>query len=174
MTHSSGPNADDRLSRWVREHGQAVFGFLYVRVHDRHAAEDLVQEVFLRAWQARERYEDQGHERGYLLRIADRLACDRLRGRRPEQLASDEVWSQLEPDDPAEPDVRLLQDEQDLALRSALDRLTEPQRRTLLLRYFGNLEFQEIASMLGCPLNTALSHAHRGLTALRRWLERAT
>jgi DNA-directed RNA polymerase specialized sigma24 family protein len=43
------------------------------------------------------------------------------------------------------------------------------------LRYYGDLPFTEIAAMMGCPVNTALSHCHRGLLALRRLLvERST
>jgi DNA-directed RNA polymerase specialized sigma24 family protein len=48
--------------------------------------------------------------------------------------------------------------------------LSEPQRRTLLLRYYGQLEFHEIGTLLEMPLNTVLSHARRGLAALRRSL----
>ena len=52
-------------------------------------------------------------------------------------------------------------------LREALDRLSAAQRRVLLLRYFGQMSFAEIAEAVGCPLNTALSHCRRGLLALR-------
>ncbi len=52
----------------------------------------------------------------------------------------------------------------------ALDRLSEPQRRVLLLRYYGQFSFPEIAEMTGWPLNTTLSHCHRGLQALRAML----
>ena len=55
-------------------------------------------------------------------------------------------------------------------LAAALEALSEPQRRTLLLRYYGNLEFNEIAEQLGSPLNTVLSHNRRGLLALRQLL----
>ena len=43
------------LTRWVRDHGQAVQGFLQALVRDSDVAEDLLQEVFCRAWQARDR-----------------------------------------------------------------------------------------------------------------------
>jgi RNA polymerase sigma-70 factor (ECF subfamily) len=81
----------------------------------------------------------------------------------------DTVWLDLEPTDPAgEPGESLLRAEARAALDTALDALTEPQRRVLLLRYYGNLAFEEIASVLDCPLNTALSHCRRGLLALRQ------
>ena len=52
-------------------------------------------------------------------------------------------------------------------LAAALDQLSSPQRRVLLLRYFGQLTFAEIAEMTDCPLNTTLSHCRRGLETLR-------
>ena len=61
--------------------------------------------------------------------------------------------------------------EADDRLREALDRLSEPQRRTLLLRYFGNLEFSEIGRVMQTPVNTVLSHGRRGLLMLRKLLE---
>lgn len=173
MTPDARRHADaERLSRWIREHGQVVFGFLVSLVEDRHLAEDLTQEVFVRAWEARERYDDVGRERSYLLRIADRLACDcgRKVAQQREQTVDTTAWSSLEPSDLASPDDRLTRREHEQALHAALGSLSEPQRRALLLRFFGQLEFREIAVTLGCPLNTALSHARRGLEALRKLL----
>lgn len=169
MTNNVRRQTDaERLARWVREHGQAVFGFLLATTGDRHLAEDLAQDVFCRAWEARERYDELGRERGYLLRIADRLVRDNRRRKR--EIAVDgETWRVLEPsDDAAEPDVNLARTENEQQLAKALQSLNEPQRRALLLRFYGDLDFREIAEALECPLNTALSHAHRGLAVLRK------
>lgn len=166
------PHADaDRLTRWVREHGGAVRGFLLASLGDAHAADDLLQETFYRAWSARARYRDDGRERAYLLRIADRAATDRFRKKR-EKLLDDDAWRTVEPaTDFAEPREQLEQDEQARRLHAALKQLTDPQRRTLLLRYFGNLDFAEIGVQLNLPLNTVLSHGRRGLLALKKFLQ---
>jgi len=140
-------------------------------VRDRHAADDLLQEVFFRAWQSRDRYTDQGKERAYLLCIADRLARDRGRRVGRERPLDDVAWQRIEPtvaDDG--PLAALLRSEARHRLAAALELLSDPQRRTLLLRYYGGLEFHEIASILECPVNTALSHSRRGLIVLRRLL----
>jgi len=60
--------------------------------------------------------------------------------------------------------------EQNELLTAALNKLSPAQRRVLLLRYYGQMSFAEIASTIGCPLNTALSHCHRGLEALQALL----
>jgi len=161
----------ERLARWVREHGGVVRGFLLARVRDEHVADDLLQEVFYRAWKARDRYRDDGKERSYLLCIADRLACDRSRRAGREQTVSDDAWRHDAPASAEPTPVEALdRNEAKAMLNDALEQLSEPQRRTLLLRYFGQLEFHEIGSALDIPLSTALSHARRGLMALRRLL----
>ena len=165
--------ADDRerLNEWVQQFAGTVRGYLLGVVRRADAADDLAQEVFRRAWQARERYVEQGQPRAYLLRIADRLACDYLRRRRPE-LQLDEIgWGTSEPvgvEPP--PEASLERDETLRQLAAALDLLSEPQRRVVLLRYYGELEFAAIAEALECPLSTVLSHCHRGLKALRKRL----
>ena len=172
MPSPERPAADsDAVSRWVREHGRSVRGYLLGLVRRPDVADELLQEVFRRAWQARDRYQEQGHERAWLLRIADNLACDRARRRGKEQTVDEETWRQLEPAGRSpRPDDRLVREESQTELRQALDRLTDQQQRVLLLRYYGEMDFAQIAQTVGCPLSTALSHARRGLLALRKIL----
>jgi len=164
-------NDEDRFAGWVREHGRAVRGFLAAMLRRTDLVDELSQEVFCRAWEARSRYREQGTARAYLLRIADRLVCDRIR-RLPAALNLDEAgWKQHEPwSDGEDPADALQQAEEGKQLAAALDRLSDPQRRVLLLRYYGQFTFAEIAAITGCPLNTTLSHCHRGLETLRKLL----
>jgi RNA polymerase sigma-70 factor (ECF subfamily) len=158
-----------RVIRWVTEHADAVRGYVLGLVRRSELAEDFVQEVFRRAWQARGRYQEQGSPRAYLLRIADHLVCDQGRRGQREITLDGAEWSELVPVNGAgAPGDSLLQDESRAALAAALDALSEPQRRVLLLRYYGEMSFEEIAATLDCPLNTALSHCRRGLLALRK------
>jgi RNA polymerase sigma-70 factor (ECF subfamily) len=162
-----------RLTDWVHQHGLAVRGYLRSLLGRQDLADELSQEVFQRAWVARDRYVDRGQARAYLLTIADRLACDALRRRSPESV-DDEVWQALEPAaDTVDPLETLAMMETGMVLQSALDRLSASQRRVLLLRFYGDLSFQQIAESMGCPLNTVLSHCRRGLLALKRLLVEA-
>jgi RNA polymerase sigma-70 factor, ECF subfamily len=159
----------ERLASWVREHARPLRGYVLGMVRRADVADDIVQEVFQRAWQARDHYRDEGHERAYLLRIADRLVVDRSRRQGHEVNVDDATWQELEPVARPEPPLEVLaSNETGEELTAALGQLTPPQKRVLLLRYFGNLTFEEIASTLECPLGTALSHARRGLIALRK------
>jgi len=162
----------ERVAEWVREHGGAVRGYLRGIVGRQDLIDDLFQEVFFRAWQGRWRYEERGFARSYLLQIADWAACDRFRRTKSETSLGDEVWSIEEPAATAmNPAVLASNSETTNQLDAALRQLGPIQRRALLLRYFGQLSFSEIAETIGCPLNTALSHCHRGLQTLRKHFE---
>jgi RNA polymerase sigma-70 factor (ECF subfamily) len=160
-----------RLAGWVRDHGRAVRGYVLGLVGRDDVADDLVQEVYRRAWQARDRYHERGSPRAYLLRIADRLVCDHGRRAGREVTLDDARWQEVQPSDgQREPSAGLLRSEARQALDRALAMLTPPQRRVLLMRYYGDLSFAEIAESLDAPLGTVLSHCRRALLALRKIL----
>ncbi len=164
-------DAEDRLAQWVGEHGRAVRGYLLGMTRSPETADDLTQEVFRRAWEARHRYQESGNARAYLLCIADRLACDQSRRKGREQTLGDEQWRSLEPaDDTFTPGESLVQTEMQQQLTIALESLSPEQRRVLLLRYYSDMSFKEIAQATESPLNTVLSHCRRGLLALRKML----
>jgi RNA polymerase sigma-70 factor (ECF subfamily) len=168
-----GRNTDEEhlFTDWVRDHGRAVRGFLWATVRRQDVVDELSQEVFCRAWQARSSYREQGAARAYLLRIANRLVCDRGRRAKSQVNLDQDDWKQVEPIYPAaDPSMAAVRAEENKQLAAALDQLSPPQRRVLLLRYYGQFSFAEIAEMIECPLNTTLSHGRRGLEALRALL----
>jgi RNA polymerase sigma-70 factor, ECF subfamily len=172
MTSSGQSKDDEQLwAQWGSAHGPAVRGYLLGMVGRPDLADDLVQEVFCRAWRARRGYREEGNARAYLLRIADHLVCDRGRKSKREIHLNDESWRELEPADrQTEPVDRMVREEAAAQLAAALESLTPPQRRVLLLRYYGEMGFAEIAHLMECPLGTVLSHGHRGLECLRKAL----
>jgi RNA polymerase sigma-70 factor, ECF subfamily len=172
MTADAGSNrADDRITHWVRDHARAVRGYLLGTTRRSDVADDLLQETFQRAWQARDRYRDDGHDRAYLLRIADRLVIDRSRRLGVEINLDETTWHEVEPAAPSlMPLDELARAETSDELATALNQLTLAQRRVLLLRFFGDLTFEQVAETLDCPLGTALSHCRRGLAAMRKLL----
>jgi RNA polymerase sigma factor (sigma-70 family) len=161
----------ERFTDWFREHGRAVRGYLLGMVRRPDLADDLTQEVFSRAWAARVRYREWGCARAYLLKIADRLLCDHGRQTSGETTLGEGAWHRCEPassgGDPAQETAGR---EIAAELFRALEQLTPAQRRVLLLRYYGQMSFSEIAKMTAVPLNTVLSHCRRGLEALRKRL----
>jgi RNA polymerase sigma-70 factor (ECF subfamily) len=171
MDNPSQPlSADELLASWVREHSAAIRGYALALVKRPDVADDVLQEVFRRAWQVRDSFRQQGQDRAFLIRIADHLVCDRARRLGWELNLDESGWLGHEPTDDQDPAslAEWREAEHDLSL--ALEQLSAGQRRVLLMRYFGGLEFAEIAEQMACPLNTALSHCRRGLQMLRRLL----
>jgi RNA polymerase sigma-70 factor (ECF subfamily) len=75
--------------------------------------------------------------------------------------------------DDAAPDAghRVEGDEQAEKLRRAIEQLPEPQKQVVMMRYYANLKFHEIAEIVGCPLNTALGRMHKAMQKLKAAME---
>lgn len=167
------------LEKLVTIYSPRVFGLLYRLTASRDAAEDLLQETFLRMVRAIGAYEDRGRFEAWLFHIAANLARDHGRKERrrgnPQNLHAPAEGGEHETSSPPlcvgsraeEPSSRLLRQEQAQRLSECLERLPEAEREILLLRHYAGLPFREIAELLGVPLGTALARAHRALARLR-------
>jgi RNA polymerase sigma-70 factor (ECF subfamily) len=120
-------------------------------------AEDVAQEALLRAYRSFDRLRDRSRFRGWLVRIAFRIALDRLRSaKRREQ--RDMLWSQPEHLPPAETAEDIAVSNQFQGhLDRALEELPEKLRLALLLSAMEGHTIDEIASMLGVPIGTVKS-----------------
>ena len=160
-----------RFDEWVRDHGKAVRGFVLCWCGGATWPTTSARRSFAERGRGVSVYAEQGKTRPYLLQIANRLVVDRSRRSEPRSNLDDEVWKACEPPCPGpDPSQAAERNEQVRLLHAALDRLAPMQQRVLLLRYFGQMEFQEIADTLQTPLNTAPSHCRRGLESLRKLL----
>jgi RNA polymerase sigma-70 factor (ECF subfamily) len=164
------------LSALYERHAQLVFSMLVRIVSDRSAAEDLLQEAFLRAWQHAHTFdENRGTVRGWLVRIAHNLALNELRRqrRRPytHRRASSDDGDEEDAGPGAGPDpaVDAWCTIRDDGLAQALSRLPPGQRAVLTL-YAAGFSQSEIATNLGQPLGTVKSRMRRALFHLREAL----
>jgi RNA polymerase sigma-70 factor (ECF subfamily) len=175
---------DDQLMEGVRRGDGRAVAALYDRysglifalglrmLGDREAAEELVQEVFLRAWRQSGTYQPQlGRLSSWLIGIARNLAVDELRrrGARPQKAdgESDEQFAQIASpagDDPAE---QLVASSRRREVRLALDALPPAQRQVMELAYYGGLTQTEIAAQLGDPLGTVKTRMRLATQKLR-------
>lgn len=174
---------DVRLMLAVRAGDEAAFDALFVRwsapllrylerlVRDPGVAEELAQEVFLRVYRARERYEPDARFSTWLFTIATRLAWNELR--RPRHRA---VHDALEGDEESGPlplaadqpaaDVVADARRTGAAVERALDRLPERQRAALWLAAVEGLSYAEVATLLETTERSVKALVHRARTAL--------
>lgn len=166
----------DALGRLVELYSPRVFGLVYRLTGSRDAAEDLLQETFLRVVRVIGEYEHVGKFEAWLFRIAANLARDRARKRhrRGESGVHDDASGAASagpaPAVADEPAQALEQREAGERLAAGLQRLPDADREIILLRHYSELSFREIADLLRVPLGTALARAHRALQRLRREL----
>jgi RNA polymerase sigma factor (sigma-70 family) len=154
--------APDLEALWA-EHAQGLFAFLAYRTGDRALAEDLLADTFERALKARGRFDRRkGSERTWLYAIALNLMRDQARRAAAEARALDAAGPP--PEATADHAERLASRD---AVQRAMERLPEPEREALALRFGAELTVPEVAELLGLSLTTAEGRVYRGLRRLR-------
>jgi len=163
MRTMSRPSFD----QYVAARSGVLLRFAYVLCGDRHLAEDLVQEVLIKAHRRWSSIEADDPE-GYLKRALVRTHVSWVRRRSSTEIAMPSLPDA--PDGGGLDDAHASRDE----MWALLARLPRAQRAVLVLRYFEDLEDRRIAEVVGVSRSTVRVHAHRGLNTLRETLaERA-
>jgi RNA polymerase sigma-70 factor (ECF subfamily) len=160
---------DERFEAELLPQLRPLFAAAYRMTGNAHDAEDLVQETFLRAYRAIDRFEAGSNARAWLLTILQRVRTDafRRRQRRPQtvELSGEGKEAAVPP-----PQQALASGYEDL--ERALAALPEAFRTAVVLRDVQDLSYAEIAHALGVPVGTVMSRIHRGRALLREALTR--
>ncbi len=181
---SRGPRSDAALMRAFAARDPAAAGELYERFASRvyglgivmlggdAAAQDLVQDTFVKLWRSAARYDAaRGKLETWVLLVARSLAIDALRRRVLEARVLERNGLSGEASDEPGPDLRAeVADLSDRA-RRAMAALTDGQRAALQLAYFGGKTSAEVAELEGIPLGTAKTRIRTALLKLRNALE---
>ena len=152
----------DALSYLYSRYADDVCRFVQSIVRDRHEAEDITHDVFVKLIRAIQKYEEREVPfAAWIMRVARNAALDHVRSRR--QIPVEEVW--ISEDDRDRTALEYTQ-----ALKAALAELPESQREVLVLRHIGGLSPTEIAERLGKTEASIQGLHHRGRAALKRSL----
>jgi RNA polymerase sigma-70 factor (ECF subfamily) len=154
-------------------HVDRVYRYVVYRVDDVPEAEDLSEQVFLKAWEAMPRYEDRGLPfRAWLLRLAHNLVIDHYRARRAAiclDTMTDGELHDLEGASACDgPESELVARHDSAELVSALDQLGDDQRQVVLLRFVEGLSHAEVATVIGKSEGATRAIQHRAVLALGR------
>jgi RNA polymerase sigma-70 factor (ECF subfamily) len=153
----------------VRRHEKRVRAFCELLLKDRRDAVDAAQEVFVRLWAMRERYQPRGRFKE-LLFTAARNGCRSVQRKRI-------LWALLplesareEPSDDVAPSESMIESERVALVTAALKRLPPDYRVPLALRFFEGMPYEEIARVIQRTPATARSRVHFGLKKLAQLL----
>lgn len=141
-------------------------------------AEDLVQETYLKAFRAADRFEQGTNLRAWLFTILHNTARNRARDRARDTVAIDSEAVERAADGPPSrgpaetPETLLLRETLAPELRAAIDALPETFRQAVWLRDVEEFTYAEIAQMLGVPIGTVMSRISRGRRFLYEALSR--
>ncbi|MNJ54322.1 ECF RNA polymerase sigma factor SigW [compost metagenome] len=193
--HGSGGNSmveyfDTRLVKLARKGDQVAFAELvdlykdrlfhlaYRMLSNRHEAEDIVQETFLRVYKNWHRYDEKQKFSTWIYRIATNLCIDRLRKRKPSYYLDAEMNDQdgldgytLIPGDERTPESEYLLSETQQIIHKAIEGLPAKYKSVIVLRYLQEMSLQEIGEVLDMPVTTVKTRVHRGREFLRKKLE---
>lgn len=156
--------AADSFQAFVERHSRFVYRIAWAVARNTHDAEDVVQETFLQLYSG-ERWKQVEDERGYLARVAWRLAVRRRKPAKLEQELPLDVQSGA-----ASPEDVAIDADLEGWLHARIDALPEKLRQPLALAALGELKLVEIAKILGLPEGTVRRRIHTARQILKQQL----
>lgn len=162
------------ISRLIERHKRRVTDYIAMMVKDRDIADDIFQETAIKAVKVIDegRYADNGKFLSWVLRIAHNQVIDHFRHTRGENKISesdagfDILGTMRFSGDTVED--RLVHEQIHEDLRRIINHLPEEQREVVIMRYFNDMSFKEIAEESGVSINTALGRMRYALINLRK------
>ena len=171
-----GTNLDESFERLVRTYQNRLYSFALRLSHNKHDAEDIAQEAFVKAYQALRSYTRDRIEgmvlKPWLYKITLNVFRNRVRGRHLQFVSlgktNDDSPVQPEDDESQRPESRFETTESRKQLDVLVARLPEKYRVAIILRYVEGLDYAKLAAVLGQPIGTVKSNVHRGIQLLRK------
>jgi RNA polymerase sigma-70 factor, ECF subfamily len=156
----------------VERYQNPVFDFMCRYLGDRYAAEDILQEVFLRLYKAAPDFDVRGKLSSWLFKVAYNLSMNEIKRRKRHSNLREALRysAQVSPGQPALDTVEARELER--SVTAALEQLPENQKAAMILRVNEELSYAEISEVLSVSVSSAESLIFRARTRLRQLLKR--
>ena len=174
MPNTPNSTAEAQFLQAYDDYADAIFRHCALRLYDRELGRDVMQETFLRAWESMAKGTEVTQIRAFLYKIANNLIIDTVRRNKLRTVDSlEELHEEKGFDIPDREPGPARVTEGKFAL-SAVEKLEEPYRTAVVMRYVDGLPPQEIADLLGVTANVVSVRIHRGLEQLTEILDPTT
>lgn len=152
----------DAFSEFYKQTSSAVYGFALSILRNKHDAEDVMHDTFIRAYSAAIGYKPSGNPMPWLLTIVRNLSLNKIRaGRVCEDISEYEDLAAASAEDSIDR----------MVLEQAMSILDSVERQIVVLHALTGLKHREIADILDVPVGTVLSKYNRSLKKMRQELE---
>ena len=152
---------DTALQKIVEAYGKTVYNIALFTLNDELAAEDITQDVFIKIYKGLGQFRGQSSISSWLYRITKNACFDLLKKKKTASLDHEQV-GRLANNDRESPEGDFFEQAKHNAVRTAVSKLGEQQRMAVSLYYFQQLSYEDIAEIMGQPLNTVKSYLFRG------------
>ncbi|MBN1312786.1 MAG: sigma-70 family RNA polymerase sigma factor [Anaerolineae bacterium] len=160
---------DNAFGVLYRCYMEPIYRYIFLRVGNAAEAEDLTEDVFVKAWEALPGYRITEHPfKSWLYRIAHNLVIDYHRKRKPLALADEEL--QEDPATPPLPEDVIVLNQEAGVLAEAVQRLGEEEQLVVVLRFVDGLSHKEVAEIIGKSEAASRVIQHRALAMLNKHL----
>jgi RNA polymerase sigma factor (sigma-70 family) len=164
------------ISALIERHRKRVSDYIYMMVRDRDVANDIFQDTFIKVIRFLDegRYSENGKFLSWVLRIAHNQVIDYFRQNKQhtkitEGDAGYDILNNKRFSD-ATIEEQMISDQIEKDVRQLIDHLPEEQREVVMMRYFSDLSFKEIAEQTGVSINTSLGRMRYALMNLRKMI----
>lgn len=147
----------------LKEQYDKLLRYCYMKTKDSFLAEDIVQETFLKFWQAHS-YEDIGKEMAYLYTIARNMCMDEFRRKNPDNI---DDFPELMACSDKEPENVI----ESVAIEEALEGLSDELREIVVMRYISEMSAADIGKVLGMSRFSVNRRLKEGLSILKKEME---
>ena len=155
----------DFISKLYKQTKAAVFGFALSILKNVHDAEDVLQETYIRIFNAADTYKFNGNPMPWILTIARNLSFMKLRDRKKIMDIPEKDWEKICSENPS------VTVEDRVVISAAITILSEEERQIIMLYSVAQLKHREISEILQLPLATVISKYHRAIKKLRLKLQ---
>ena len=165
------------LSELINRHQARLYGFIFSKIQDRDATEDVFQDTFIKVIRTLKRgnYNEQGKFLPWVMRIAHNLVIDYFRknNRMPKfkNKGDFDIFSVLSDESP-NAENKIVENQIADHVRILLEELPEDQKTVIKMRIYQDMSFKEISENTGVSINTALGRMRYGLINLRKMIDK--